>query len=100
MKNNIKDYKGLSEEDKKYLREFDKAIELGMFDDKLVKIPIKMKKCIVNERDGFKRDLMYVNKRNGSDIDGIVLDQKPYVGKKKVVSERDKSGKFTKKEKK
>lgn len=99
MKNNVRDYKGLSDDDKKYLREFDKAIELELFDDKLIRMPKKMKKQIEYERNSFRRDMMFVNKRSSSDIDGIALDQKPYVGKKKVKSKRDKTGKFVKEKK-
>lgn len=98
MKNNIKDYKGLSKEDENYLREFDDAVERGYFKDKLVKLPKKIKKEIEGERDKFKADLMVASKRGGGDIDEMIID-KPYVGKRKVQNiPRDKSGKFTKKE--
>jgi hypothetical protein len=100
MKNDIRDYKGLSKEDKEYLKEFDKAIQREIFDDNHIKMPVKMKKLIVEERNLFRRDLMFVNKRGGGDIDKIHMNNKPYVGRKKVDSARDETGKFIKKDKK
>ena len=98
MKNNIKNYKNLTKEEKKFLREFDKAIELGMFDNKLIKFPKKMKSEIINDRNKFRNDLMYKGKRKGDKVDHLVLDEKPHIGKKKTKSARDKSGKFVKKD--
>ena len=100
MKNNIKDYKGLSKEDEKYLREFDNATERGFFKDGLVNLTDKQKSEIQTERDKFKADLMVAGKRGGGDIDHMLFD-KPYVGKRKVVDQaRDESGKVKKKDKK
>ena len=100
MKNDIKEYKGLSKEDEKYLREFDNATERGFFKDKLVKLTDKQKSEIQRERDKFKVDLMVAGKRGGGEIDQMLLD-KPYIGKRKVVDQaRDDSGKFKKKDKK
>ena len=100
MKTDLKEYVGMSKEDEKYLKEFNIATERGIFEDKLVKIPKNMKKMIQKERNSYRRDLMFVNKRSGTSVDGLVLEQKPYVGKKKVVSPRDISGKFIKKDEK
>jgi hypothetical protein len=100
MKNNRKEYKGLSKEEKRYLREFDKAVELGIFDNKLINFSDEMKKEIQGERDVFRADLMVRGKRSGEDIESKTIDNKPHVGRKRVKRVRDKNGKFVKKEQK
>jgi len=97
MKSKMKDYVGLSEEDKKYLREFNKAFERGIFKDNLIKLPKEVKQEIVDQRNKFKSDIMFVGKRKGN-IDDMTFTEKAHVGRKKVKSPRDNSGKFTRKE--
>jgi len=99
MKNKVKDYVGLSEEDKKYLREFDNAIERGYFKEDLVKLTKEMKEEIDRERTRFKRDLMFKGKRKAGDISDMDINERIPIGKKKGHDLRDGSGKFTKKEK-
>lgn len=97
MKTSLKDYVGLSEEDKRYLKEFNNAFEKGFFKDELIKLPKEVKEEIVRQRNKFKSDLMFIGRRKGN-VDDMTFKEKVHVGRKKVKSPRDGDGKFKRKE--
>lgn len=98
-KNNRKEYKGLSEEDQRWLQDFDDATERGYLNSERLNLNEKQKKEIKKERQLFKQDLF--NKTNSfcvpnvDEFDPVSI----HIGRKKTNSPRNKVGKFIKIEK-
>lgn len=99
MKNKRNEYVGLTDEDKKYLKEFDDALENGYFKDEKIKFTKEEKKVIKKQKEIKDNCMMNAcqetfKKSKQVNEDNLSEAKQLNTGKKRVESPRGTDGRY------